>query len=192
MADLSGVALSSLRLAHVHPQDHIAPSFRAYELTRSETADRLRIDNAFTTDDELRSAVYLARAVLQPIREQYGRLAPNSVFRGQAVERALKNRPSSWISTSQHTQGRACDVEIPGVPTLELARWASENLAAFDQIICECYDPRKGPNSGWVHISIVPPGRGTNRREKLSYVLDVAMNRLIYVNGFEESGRGLA
>jgi len=187
MADLSRTPLASLRLAGIDPQDHIAPDFRLYELTRSETADRQRIHNHFTTDDELRSAVFLAREVLQPIRQAFGSFSPNSVFRGQPLERALKNRPSSWISTSQHTQGRACDVEIPGKPTLELARWASENLTTFDQIICECYDPRKGPNSGWVHISLVPPGRGTNRREKLSYVLDRVTKRLIYVNGFEES-----
>ena len=125
--------------------------------------------------------------MLQPLRDAFGSYSPNSVFRSQALERALKCRPSSWISTSQHTQGRACDVEIPGKPTLELARWASEHLADYDQIICECYDPRKGPNSGWVHISLVPPGRGRNRREKLSYVLDTASNRLVYVRGFEAS-----
>jgi hypothetical protein len=186
--DLSQAPLNTLRLASADPQDLIAPNFRIYELTRSETADRQRIANHFASDDELRSAVHLARTVLQPIRDAFGSFSPNSVYRGQALERALKSRPSSWISTSQHTQGRACDVEIPGKPTLELARWASENLAAFDQIICECYDPRKGPNSGWVHISVLPPGVGANRREKLSYVLDAATNRLIYVKGFEASG----
>lgn len=185
--DFSGEALQALRLAHMDPQDRIASDFRIYELTRSETADRHRIANGFGSDEELRAAVFLARTVLQPIRDAFGSFSPNSVFRGQALERALKSRPSSWISTSQHTQGCACDVEIPGKPTLELARWASENLADFDQIICECYDPRKGPNSGWVHISLLPPGRGKNRREKLSYVLDKASNRLVYVKGFEES-----
>jgi hypothetical protein len=185
--DLSSAALDTLRLADIDPQDRIAPNFRVYELTRSETAERQRIANLFRSDDELRAAVFLARSVLQPIRDAFGSFTPNSVYRGQALERALKNRPSSWISTSQHTEGRACDVEIPGKPTLELARWASEQLADFDQIICECYDPRKGPNSGWVHISLVPPGRGANRREKLSYVLDTATNRLVYVKGFEAS-----
>jgi hypothetical protein len=190
--DLSAAPLHTLHLAQVDPQDLVAPNFRVYELTRSETADRQRIPNHFASDDALRSAVHLARSVLQPIRDAFGSFSPNSVYRGQALERALKSRPSSWISTSQHTQGRACDVEIPGLATLELARWASEHLAGFDQIICECYDPRKGPNSGWVHISVLPPGQGTNRGEKLSYVLDVATNRLVYVKGFEASARALA
>ena len=185
--NLIDLAPERLRLAEVDPQDRIAPNFRIYELTRSETADRQRIPNHFASDDELQSAVVLARSVLQPIRDAFGSFSPNSVYRSQALERALKGRPSSWISTSQHTQGRACDVEIPGMPTLDLARWASERLADFDQIICECYDPRQGPNSGWVHISLVPPGRGRNRREKLSYVVDPATRRLVYVQVFRAS-----
>lgn len=185
--NLTQTPLAGLTLAGVAPLDLIAPNFRVYELMRSETAQRQRIDNRFASDEELRCAVHLARTVLQPIRDAFGSYSPNSVFRSQALERALKNRPSSWISTSQHTQGRACDVEIPGMATLELARWAAAHLAAFDQIICECYDPRQGPNSGWVHISVLPPGRGTNRRETLSYVLDRASQRLVYVHGLEAS-----
>jgi hypothetical protein len=181
--DFTQTPLALLRIDAIDPQDHVAPNFRVYELTPSELADRLRIDNGLKTDDELRSAVHLAREVLQPIRAKFGPFTPNSVFRSQALERALKSKPSSWISTSQHTQGRACDVEIAGMPTLDLARWAAEHLKAFDQIICECYDPRKGPNSGWVHISLVPPGKGRNRGEMLSYVVDVASGRLVYVEG---------
>lgn len=185
--NLTRAPLDALHIEGIAPQDRIAPNFRVYELTPSELADRLRIDNGFKTDDELRSAVNLARDVMQPIREAFGAFTPNSVFRSQALERALKNKPSSWISTSPHTQGRACDVEIVGMPTLELARWAAAKLKAFDQIICECYDPRKGPNSGWVHISLVPPGKGRNRRETLSYVVDAASGRLVYVAGLQSS-----
>jgi hypothetical protein len=183
--DLTDAPLSTLRLAGIDPLSRIAPNFRVYELMRSEVAERQRIDNRFATDEDLRCAVHIARAVLQPIRDAFGTFSPNSVFRSQALERALKNRPSSWISTSQHTQGRACDVEIPGLPTLDLARWAAAKLATFDQIICECYDPRKGPNSGWVHVSLLPPGAGANRRQVLSYVVDAASGRLVYVSGLQ-------
>lgn len=166
------------------PQDQVSPNFRYYELTVSEIAARSGIDNGFETDEQLRAAVHLARHVLQPIREHFGRFTPNSVFRGQALERALKHKPRSWISTSQHTTGRACDVEVPGIATLELARWASEKLPqGFDQIICECYDPRQGPNSGWVHISLLPPGAGRNRGKLLSYIRDRRTGRYVYVDG---------
>lgn len=185
--DLSSTPLDQLRIASLDPQDRIAKHFRLYELTVSEMADRQRIDNRIPDDRVLRSAVHLARAVLDPIREAFGSFTPNSVFRSQALERALKAKPSSWISTSQHAEGRACDVEIVAKPTLELAQWASTTLADFDQIICECYDPRKGPNSGWVHISVLPPGAGRNRRQVLSYVVDAASGRLVYVNGLRPS-----
>ncbi len=183
--DFSTTPLAQLRAAALDPQDHVAPNFRAYELSVSELADRRGIDNRITDDEVLRSAVHLARQVLQPIRDAFGGYTPNSVYRSQALERQLKDKPASWISTSQHTEGRACDVEIVGKPTLELAAWASAHLPEFDQIICECYDPRKGPNSGWVHISLLPPGRGRNRREVLSYVVDPGSGRLVYVHGLQ-------
>ncbi|MEJ6003338.1 D-Ala-D-Ala carboxypeptidase family metallohydrolase [Paucibacter soli] len=184
--DLSKTALAQLRCATVHPEDLIAPNFRLYELSVSELAARRGIDNAIHDDATLRSAVHLAREVLQPIRDRFGRFTPNSVYRSQALERLLKDRPASWISTSQHCEGRACDVEIAGMATLELARWASTQLPDYDQIICECYDPRQGPNSGWVHISLLPSGTGSkNRRQLLSYVVDAASDRLVYVQGLQ-------
>ena len=185
MADLSQTPIAQLRVAELDPQDRVAEFFKVYELTLSETADRQRIDNRIADDAVLRSAVFLARQVLDPIRRAFGSFKPNSVYRSQELERRLKGKPSSWISTSQHTLGCACDVEIVAKPTLELAQWASSTLPEFDQIICECYDPAKGPNSGWVHISILPPGPVKNRRQQLSYVLDPASGRLVYVAGLQ-------
>lgn len=181
MADLTRIAWSRIP-ARPDPQDRVSRNFRVYELNVSELAARRGIHNAFTGAKTLRAAVYLCRNVLQPLRDRFGRFSPNSVFRSQALERALKKKPASWRSKSQHTKGQACDVEIPGMPTLDLARWAAEHLE-FDQIICECYDPRKGPNSGWVHISLRAPGGGANRGQLLSYVFDPRERRYVYVEG---------
>lgn len=60
--------------------DLVEPNFRVHELTALEIASR------FPGDRELRAAVYLARQVLQPIRNEFGQLSPNSVFRSQALE----------------------------------------------------------------------------------------------------------
>lgn len=186
--DYSRTPLDDIPLTDLPPRALIAPNFRMYELTKSELAARLGIDNGFASEAELRAAIHLARHVLQPIRDAFGSFSPNSVYRSQCLERALKNKPASWLSTSQHAKGQACDVEIVGKPTLELAAWAKANLADFDQIICECYDPAKGPNSGWVHISLKPPGAGANRKQCLSYVPDPASGRLVYVNGLSATG----
>lgn len=182
--DHSGTPIEQISRAALQPQDPVAADFRYYELTVSEIAARSGIDNRFESDAQLRAAVHVARHVLQPIRDKHGRFTPNSVFRSQALERAVKNRPRTWLSTSQHTRGCACDVEVPGLATLELAHWASKNLPlGFDQIICECFDPKQGPNSGWVHISLLPPGAGRNRGQLLSYVRDARSNRYVYVDG---------
>jgi hypothetical protein len=173
--------ISEFTLANVSHDTRIAPNFLLYELTRSELADRRGIPNDFPSERELRAAINLAREVLQPIRDKFGSFTPNSVFRGQPLERALKNKPATWLSTSQHARGEACDIEIAGLSTLGLASWAKDNLKDFDQIICECYDPAKGPNSGWVHISLKAPGTGENRRQLLSYVAD--HGRMVYVPG---------
>lgn len=187
LSDSATTDVARLTLAELEPLARISPHFRLHELTRSEVAARNGIANSFTSDDDLRAAVYLAREVLERIRERFGAFTPNSVFRGQALERALKSKPSTWISTSQHTKGEACDVELPGVSTLALAEWARDNLPRYDQIICECYDETKGPNSGWVHISLVMPGRGPNRRALLSYIKDAATGRMVYVQGLRGS-----
>lgn len=183
--DHSATPLNEISLNGLDPQTLIAPNFRLYELSRSELALRRGIGNSFASDGELRAAIHLARQVLQPIRETFGAFSPNSIYRSQALERALKNKPATWLSTSQHTKGEACDIEIVGQATLALAIWARDHLVDFDQIICECYDPRQGPNSGWVHISLKAPGSGSNRRQCLSYIADPASGQLVYVQGLQ-------
>lgn len=185
MADLTNTPWESISLP-VDYNDRIAPNFRVYELTKSDFAERNDIDNSFPSDSELQAAIYLCRTILQPIRNEFGSFSPNSVFRGQDLERGLKKKPTDWVSSSQHTRGQACDVEVPGVSTMELAVWVAENLP-YDQLICECYNPAKGVNSGWVHVSIVPPGRGTNRKQQLSYIYSSNENKFVYVNGLVET-----
>ena len=177
--------VESYRCADITPQTRVSRYFTVRELTVSDLAQRRGIDNRFDSDAHLQAAVHLARSVLDPLREHHGGpFSPNSVFRSQALERELKGRPGSWISTSQHTEGCACDVELPGLSTLDLARWAAANLQPFDQIICECYDAAEGVNSGWVHIARLAPGRGVNRGEQLSYVRDPKSGQWVYVTGF--------
>jgi len=173
--------LEDLHLADLDPQDKIAPNFRVYELTRSEMADRLGIDNRLPDDAVLRAAVNLVREVMQPIRKEFGRFSPNSVYRCQELEEVIKRRPKGWISTSPHTNGCACDLEIPGKSTLYVAQWAAKHLPVFDQIICECFDPRQGPSSGWVHVSLRLADQGENRRQLLSYIRDTRTRRWVTV-----------
>ena len=185
MADLTTVAWNEFP-ARPKPEDRVSPNFRFYELYKSDVAERLRIDNRIAGASAVRAAVNLCRRVLQPLRDQFGSFSPNSVYRCQTLERALKQKRPSWTSTSQHTVGEACDVEIPGMATLALAQWVEQHLE-FDQLVCECYDPAKGPNSGWVHISLRVPGGPANRRELKSYIYDKRSGDYVYVAGLKPS-----
>jgi len=184
MTDLSDTPLRKFPL-DANPQDFASPCFRFYELTVSDTAKKYRIDNSLPGRTELEAAIHLCRQVLEPIREAFQiPFTPNSLFRSQSLERRLKNQPPSWVSNSQHTLGQACDISLPGVPTLDLAAWIGEHLE-FDQLICECYDPDKGPFSGWVHVSLKPTGIA-NRREVLSYLMDRDKGSYVYVDGLRD------
>ena len=52
---------------------------------------------------------------------------------------------------SQHCKGQAVDIECPGTPNYDVAKWIEENCE-FDQLILEFYKPGI-PDSGWVHVS---------------------------------------
>jgi hypothetical protein len=187
MANRSRTKLDSLRLADLHPLDLIAPSFRCYELDRSEVALRLEIDNHLPSDTVLRAAVRLARTVMQPIREHYQQpISPTSLYRCQKLEQLLKRRPPGWVSVSPHTAGLACDLIVPGHDTLEVARWAADNLPDYDEIICERVDPAQGPRSGWVHIALRDPAHGPNRKWRQSEIYHAQTRRWVRVAGLAD------
>src|SRR5918994_337441 len=103
MANLTAVSWDKFP-SRAKPEDRVSRNFRFYELIKSELAERLAIDNRFASVQELRAAVHLCRRVLQPLRDEFGPFAPNSVYRSQALERALKKKPANWRSPSQHAK----------------------------------------------------------------------------------------
>jgi len=149
--DRQSDSTDSFRCSNTYTNDRISRNFQVYELIKSDIALRRGIDNRLTADTRLRAAIELTRNVLQPIRNHFGAYTPNSVYRSQAVERVLKNKPSTWYSKSQHTTGQAADIEVLTASNAALAKWISENLV-WDQLILEMYTPGE-PNSGWVHVS---------------------------------------
>ena len=148
----------------------LSKNFMLSELVKSSTADRLNIDNWPTEQWVVDNLIETCNNLLQPVRDHYGvPIRPNSGYRCLTLNRALKSK-----DTSQHTKGQAIDIEVWGVTNYDLADWMVNNLD-FDQIILENYDPKKGPNSGWVHCSYVD---GSNRNNVLTY-----NRRTGYTNG---------
>jgi len=124
----------------------LSANFELFELIKSQVADRKGIPNNPSPDqiDNLKS---LCINILQPIRSEFDKpVIISSGFRSAELCIAIGSKP-----TSQHAEGKAADLEIPGVDNMELAMWIKNNLN-FDQMILEFYKDGQ-PNSGWVHVS---------------------------------------
>ena len=143
---------------------HLSPHFTLSEMTKSQFAVRRGINNSL--DDEkpgdsemIANLRHLCLEILEPVREAFGiPFAPASAYRSPALNAALGSKPSS-----QHVLAQAVDIELPGIPNLELARWIRDHLN-YDQLILEFHSPAE-PASGWVHVSLKEVG---NRRRELT------------------------
>lgn len=124
----------------------LSKSFTLNELTKSQEATRLGIDNT-PNEEQIQNLKILCEKILQPIRDFYGMpLSVSSGYRSAALCEAIGSS-----AKSQHTKGQAADFEIFGVPNKEVAEFIVKNLE-YDQCILEFWNENE-PNSGWVHCS---------------------------------------
>lgn len=135
----------------------LSKNFTLEEYSKSQTADRLGIDNV-PSALHLDNARMLFERVVQKVRDHFGPTVINSGYRSPALNRAV-----GGSNTSQHSTGQAVDIEVPGKSNQEVAIWIRDNLE-FDQLILEGYKPGI-PGSGWVHVSYA---NGRNRQQVLS------------------------
>ena len=136
---------------------NLSKSFTLNELTKSQEATRLGIDNT-PNEEHILNLKLLCENILQPIRDFYG--MPLSVSSGYRSPELCEAIGSS--RTSQHTRGQAADFEIFSVPNKEVADFVVKNLE-YDQCILEFWNENE-PNSGWIHCSFNNAG---NRKQYL-------------------------
>ena len=123
----------------------LSKNFSLQEFTKSQTAERRGIDNT-PVEGHLENAKALFENVVQPVRDNFGVTVINSGYRSGDLNYAI-----GGSNTSQHCKGQAVDIECPGTPNYDVAKWIEDNLD-FDQLILEFYTPGI-PDSGWVHVS---------------------------------------
>lgn len=118
-----------------------AENFTYGEFVKSATAVRNGIEN-IPTEEQWKKVETLARKVLQPVRNRFGRLRITSGFRSVALCIKIGSSPSS-----NHAKGEAADIEPydSSISLLDIVRWIYKNLE-FRTIILE-YAP-----DGWVHV----------------------------------------
>jgi putative chitinase len=151
----------------------LSSHFKLIEFTKSETATRKRIDNT-PSPVHLANLKKVCEKILEPVRTHFNKpVRINSGYRGPALNAAV-----GGSAKSQHCNGEAVDFEIDGLANPELAKWIAANCE-YDQIILEFYDPKEGPNSGWVHASY---SEGKNRKQTLTAV--TVNGKTVYKPGF--------
>ena len=152
---------------------NLTANFSLHEMTKSEAAIRLGLDNtpSEAITDSLR---VLCEQVLQPIRDHYGKgVKVNSAYRSPETNKAVGGSP-----VSDHCKGQASDIEIPGVPNAELAQWIEANLP-YTQLILEFYT-QGIPDSGWVHVSY-----DANNLKKQSLTAIKKDGKTVYLPGLQ-------
>jgi zinc D-Ala-D-Ala carboxypeptidase len=127
------------------------------EVTKSDTANRLGIDNT-PEDFDIKNLRAIAEEVFQPLRDHFGvPLFVSSGFRSKKLNKAI-----GGSKYSQHMVGEALDIDADvygSVTNRELFMFIKENLI-FDQLIWEFGDD---DTPDWVHVSYKE--KGQNRKQ---------------------------
>ena len=138
----------------MNPQDKLSEHFTYEELTRSDAAVRLGIENT-PNDAEIENLKRLA-ALLEEVKKAVGGkpVMINSGFRSKPVNDAVGSK-----DTSQHRLGCAADLRVPGMKPREVVEACIAAQVPFDQIILE-FD-------SWTHISVPNTPQMQARGQKL-------------------------
>lgn len=119
-----------------------APNFTYGELIKSDTAIRLGIVN-MPNEVQWANLELVAQRILQPVRNEFGRIRVTSAFRCPELCLAIGS-----TARSTHTFGWAADFEPsnPDISLFSVLEWIYHNLE-FDTLIAE-YFPE-----GWIHCT---------------------------------------
>ena len=142
-------------------ETHLTPNFTLAELTHSETAERLGIDNQ-PDEAQLANLTRLAD-MLEQVRALLRKpITVTSALRTLPVNRAIGSK-----DTSQHTKGCAADIKVPGLTPDQVVRAIVASGLSFDQVIREFAKPN---GSGWTHLSI--PNTTDTSPRRMALIID--------------------
>ncbi len=114
-------------------------------LSKNFSLDELTVTSTSASNQPIgihkEKLLYLCQYLLQPIRDEFGRVDINSGYRSKGVNLAI-----GGSKTSQHCKGEAADIRTPDL--WEVYLWILDNLS-FGQCIYE----EKGA-AKWIHISL--------------------------------------
>lgn len=132
------------------------------EVTRSDNAKRLGIDNAPTAEHK-ENLKLVCSEVFDKVREHFGK--PIGISSGYR-SKALNDVTPGASSKSHHSTGNALDIDADifgGITNSEIFNYIKDNLE-FNQLIWEFGN---SSNPDWVHVSYV---KGNNKKQILKAV----------------------
>ena len=138
----------------------LSKNFTLSEITKSNTAKRLGIDNA-PNQEHLNNMQILIRDLIQPMRDALGPIRISSGYRSPALNRAI-----GGSAKSQHCKGQALDLQFwekGEMCNKKIYDWVLKEGIEFDQMINEF-------DYAWIHISLRPDDK--NRRVVLEAYKD--------------------
>jgi len=131
----------------------LSKNFTLSEITKSNTAKRLGIDNA-PDKEHPKNMQILIRDLIQPMRDSLGPIRISSGYRSPALNRAI-----GGSSKSQHCKGQALDLQFwkgGEMCNQKIYDWVLKEGIEFDQMINEF-------DFAWIHMSL----RGKNNRKQV-------------------------
>ena len=131
----------------------LSKNFTLKELTRSNTALRLGIDNE-PSKEGIYKLTLLATEVLQPLRDCLGALRITSGYRSPELNKAI-----GGSTKSQHCKYEAVDLQYfkrGKMDNIKIYQALKELGLPFDQVILEFGDATQyidPENPAWIHLS---------------------------------------
>ena len=122
----------------------LSKNFTLSEITKSNTAKRLGIENA-PNKEHLKNMQVLIRDLIQPMRDALGPIRISSGYRSPALNRAI-----GGSTKSQHCKGQAVDIQFwekGEMCNKKVYDWVLKEGIEFDQMINEF-------DFAWIHISL--------------------------------------
>lgn len=132
----------------------LSPHFQLEEFLRSEVAARQGLEVKIEDPQILDHLKMWCLQVGEPLREKLGR--PLVILSGYRPE--WLNRMVGGAKDSEHLDGRAADIIVPGLTPLQVCTVVSCSLIPFNQCIHEF------PPAGWCHVSVPAPGMAAKRQ----------------------------
>lgn len=133
----------------------LSENFTLEELTYSDTARRLKIENRPGVKS-VENLKQLVNNVLQPLRTWLG----SPVLITSGYRSAMLNKKVGGVAQSQHQFGCAADFIVPNKSPKVIFDFIKNHLD-FDQLLFE-YDSK---GNRWIHVSYNPDGN--NRKQAI-------------------------